>query len=168
MAIPIPEAVSSLASQKELGEFRERHTTPGGRLFGCVFGGIFLLFGLIMVWLSVRGIFTPQAVLAGLACMLVGALFGFLGFLSPAYYCTYEYNGGLIDFDTKKHEVIYALRWSEMKSTDVRISRYRVSYFAIDTQDNRFPIHTQRLWKRCREMAVRSKELQRKDRKNPT
>jgi len=157
MATHIPEEVSRQASQRDLGELRECYTAPGARLFCWVFGGAFLLCGLVMVLLAVWGDFTPGAALAGYCCMLVGALFVFIGFLSSTY-CTYEYDGGLIDFDTKKHKVIHALRWSEMKSTDVSISRYSVSYFVTDTQGKRFLVHTQRLWKRCREMAARNYE----------
>jgi hypothetical protein len=157
MATPIPEEVSSLATQRDLGEFRKCHTTPSARLPCSVFGGAFLLFGLVMVWLSIRAIFTPEAALAGLVCVLVGALYGFLGFLSSAHYI-YEYDSSLIDFDTKKHKVIYSLRWSEVKSTDMNINRSSVSYYVIDTQGNRFSVHTQRLWKRCREAAARNYE----------
>jgi hypothetical protein len=66
MATPIPSEVSNQANQHELGEFRQRHTSPGARLPCSVSGRVVFLLGLIII-------FTPEAKIAGLACVHSGA-----------------------------------------------------------------------------------------------
>ena len=154
MATHVPEEVSRLASQRDLGGFRECHIPLGTNLFSIIMAVVLLPFGLVMVWLTVLGGFPPQAILyalGGYCTMLLGVGSGLIAFLGLAR-CAYEYDGGLIGFNKRKHKIIYALSWSEIKST------YAVAHFVIDMQDHSFPVYTRRLWKRCREAAASNYE----------